>query len=108
MARDFIINGETLVKVKGSSSSSISTLSELGLAEKEVTISPRFYHSEMRADDFGPNIPPEVMWMLADVQIAMTLVHFDRAVLEACISESMGGSTFGVFLAGAGTPMGGG
>ena len=45
--------------------------------------------------------------MLADVHIRMSLVHFDKDVLSACISESMAGGDEGD-LAGAGTPMGGG
>lgn len=107
MARDFSINGETLVLVKGMQGTFLSHLQELGLSDSQIRITPKFSHKDMHADDFGPDIPPDVMWMLAEVQIAMTLIHFDQAVLEAVITESMCGVGFGVMQA-AGTPMGGG
>jgi hypothetical protein len=106
MARDFVISGECLIRVKGSSSSAIASVSDLGLAEKEVRIIPRFIHTDVNIDDFGPEIPAEVLANLAEVMIRFTLVHFDQSVLEACISESLGGaSTFGT-LPGAGIPLG--
>lgn len=105
MARDYVISGETLVRVKGNPSSAIASLSELGLAEKEVRIVPRFIHQDVHTDDFGPEIPAEVLAMLADVTIRMTLVHYDKSILDTCLAESLGGGTPGV-MPGAGVPMG--
>jgi hypothetical protein len=100
VTRDYVINGETLVKVKGNGALASSgfpgeaALWELGLASEAVRVVPRFSYQDVHTDDFGPNIPAEVMWMLADVRIEMVLVHYDRAVLDACISEAMGGISF--------------
>lgn len=107
MARDFIINGETLVKVKGMTGTSIASVQELGLTSDETWIVPHFSHRDLHIDDFGPDIPPEVLWMLSTVTIRMTLVHYDNSILRTCITESMAGGTEGTMV-GAGTPMGGG
>lgn len=112
MARDLYINGETLVKVKGTDDSPIGDLSELGLAEGPIRVIPRFAHRDWFVDDFGTEVPVEVFTRLADATILMTLVHYDDAVLEACVIESLGGSADGTqwlhgTLAGAGIPMGG-
>lgn len=112
MARDLYINGETLVKVKGMEGSPIEDLSELGLAEGPIRVLPRFAHRDWFVDDFGTEVPAEVFTRLADATILMTLVHYDDAVLEACVIESLGGSADGAqwlhgTLAGAGIPLGG-
>lgn len=107
MGRDYVIYGETMVKVKGmdGDTSPLASLQELGLCDGEIRITPNFYHKDINCDDFGPNVPAEVMFNLADVTISMTLVHFDDAILDACINNSMAGSSDGT-LAGAGTLMG--
>lgn len=115
MARDFQVNGECLVTVKGNGalgdSQSVAKLWELGLAEGPIKIVPKFIHKGMAIDDFGPDIPAEMRWMLAEVSIHMTLIHFDPSILDDCVTESMGGQSSapqaGTFV-GAGTPMGGG
>ena len=107
MARDFIISGETLVSVKGMTGTPIAAVQELGLASDEILVVPHFSHRDLHIDDFGPDIPPEVLWMLSTVSIHMTLVHFDNDILRTCITESMAGGTEGTMV-GAGTPMGGG
>lgn len=103
MPRDYIIYGETMVKVKGNGALSatlaggtdfLATLWELGLATEGVRIIPRFIHQDIHVDDFGPNIPAEVMCMMADCRIEMTLIHYDALVLDACITESLGSSKF--------------
>lgn len=91
MPRDVVIPGECLVRVKGSTATSMSQTQELGLASEGVSITPRFRHRDIKADDFGPDIPAEVMWNLADVTIDMTLVHFDDVILNCCMAESMCG-----------------
>lgn len=92
--------------VLGSPLPTFSTLTELGLATGGITITPVFRHVDMHTDDFGPDVPADVMWMLAECHIDMTLVHYDQAVLLNCIKESMAGGTEGTMV-GAGTPMGG-
>ncbi len=124
MARDWTINGPTLVKVKGGAHLSgilFPAPAELGLSTDAITISPKFIHRDVRVDDFGPSIPAEVMWQLAEVKITMSLVHYDRNILDYCTSESMGGTlpgplgaddrplqqfAFAGTLAPAGTPLG--
>lgn len=114
MARDFIINGETLVKVKGAEGAFTNDgPNELGLTVDQVTVVPRWKHLDILADDFGPDIPAELMWNLADVIILMTLIHFDEGVLDRCMAQSMGGAKDdnGVLyaagiMAGAGRQMG--
>lgn len=99
--RDFSINGESLVQTKfgahldasiSNIPSSVTNLSNLGLAEGPIQISPRFFHRDVHADDFGIDAPAEVHWRLADVNIRMTLVHYDPTILDYCTSESMGGT----------------
>jgi len=119
MARDIIVNGEALIRVRFGAQlpasisnilSSNTNLSELGLAQNEVRITPNFHHLDIYADDFGPEIPAEIHWMLADANISMTLVHYDNTILDYCLQQSIAGGgnpTNEGTLAPAGTPMGG-
>lgn len=111
VGRDYYLNGPTLVQVKGMVGTAIETLTELGTCMDKIVVIPRFVHQDIKVDDFGPTIPPEIMALLMDVTIRMTLVNFDAAALEACIQESLGGTPdggeFGT-LPGAGIPLGGG
>jgi len=104
MGRDWQITGEcmTLVRFGDHFPSNISNildlssppttnLCELGLASEGVTITPRYIHKDINITDFGPEIPTEVMWMLADVTVRQRLIHFDPDVLDICLSEAMGG-----------------
>lgn len=115
MARDYRIAGETLVIVKGgahlvsgSVGRGIADGRELGLSADAIQLSPRFIHQDIKVDDFGPQIPADVMWNLADITIRMNLVHYDREVLDVVARESCGGGRglWGV-LAPTGTIMGG-
>ena len=119
MGRSIIIPGECMVSVKGNGPLALSgvvaggQLSQLGLCLDVVSITPKFNHKDINADDFGPNVPPEVMWQLADARISFTLVHFDDFVLDAVIAESMGGGVetlqnlgWAGYMAPAGTMMG--
>lgn len=90
MARAFFINGESLVLVKGASDTGIASLSQLGLAADPVRITPVFRHRDINVDAWGES-PADVQWMLAEVQVTMTLIHFDRSVLDVCLALSMGG-----------------
>lgn len=93
MARDFQINGETMVYVKGAANTAIANLTELGLAVDQVRITPNFRHLDIKVDAWGGSDgpPADVQWMLMDVMIQMTLVHFDYDVLEHCLQLSAGG-----------------
>lgn len=110
MARDFQINGETMVLVKSNPQSSIATLSQLGLSDNAISWAPVFRHMDIAVDawggDNGP--PPEVQCFLEEVNIRMTLVHFDRTVLEECMRLSVAGGAVEGTLPRAGTRMGGG
>jgi hypothetical protein len=103
MSRNYLIFGETLVKVAGGQVGTTDT--ELGLASEPISIAPQLYFHDLHVDDYGPNVPCDVLWMLADVRIRMTLVHFDYLVLRQCLQSSMGGGG-GNSAAGAGTPLG--
>lgn len=118
MARSFTVNGETLVKVKLGAQVLVTSLGsnngsaffELGLTSEEIRITPTYHHLDINADDFGPFVPPETLWMYADVNIRMKLIHYDVNVLDACLAEATavnGGGFAAGFLTGAGKPMAG-
>lgn len=90
MSRDFYINGESLVQVKGRTDCDIASLSQLGLSADPITVSPVFKHEDINVDAWG-QAPADVQWMLAEVMISMNLIHFDPAVLAVCMRLSMGG-----------------
>lgn len=112
MARDFLINGETMVSVKGPQGSAIASISQLGLSLSPIRVTLDIRHRDIVLDAWGGEIPADTQFMLAAANIAMDLVHVDRDVLEACVKLSMGGAG-GVGnlegqLARAGQRMGGG
>lgn len=92
----------------GLAGQSIAEGRELGLASEAIQLSPRYVHHDMRIDDFGPDIPADVIANIAEITVRMNLVHYDRDVLDVCARESIGGGRgqWGV-LAPAGTIMGG-
>ena len=106
MSRDYHINGETLVQVKGRTDSAIGSLSELGLADSPVVVSPTFFHSDINVDAWG-DAAAEVQVMLAEIRVTMSLIHFDRTVLEECVRLSQGYPSAEGRLARAGTRLGG-
>lgn len=120
MPRDIQINGECLVSVKGGahlSGGPLGVLTELGLSDADVRVIPRSFHRDQAVAGFGPNVPPEVTWLLSEVYVRMTLIHYDKDALQVCLAESMGGAditlspipglTFGDGqLVGAGQPLG--
>lgn len=94
MSRSFVVNGETMVSVKGGlhlSGTPVARLAQLGLSIDQIVVSPNFKHQDILVDDFGPQIPADIMWHIADVNIRMNLVNFDRSVLMTCVRESMAG-----------------
>lgn len=106
MARDFFINGESMVSVKGAAGTSINPLIQLGLSDGPIRVSLDFRHRDIQVDAWGNEIPPEVQFMLAAATITMTLVHFDRDVLDVCVQESFGGAAAPGFLTRAGSRLG--
>lgn len=108
MALVIFENGPTLVRVKGHAGSAISSLSDLGTSEDQVTWSPRFYHDDVIVGGTnGPNVPVDCQFMLADAIIDMNLVYYDQTVLQSCIRESNAGATAYGTMPRAGTLMGG-
>lgn len=107
MARAYYVNGETMILVKGRSDSSIGTLSQLGLCSEPIRIGINYDHLDIRVDAYG-NSPPEMQFMGAEATVDMTLVHFDNAVLQACVQESMGSTPAEGQLGHAGSLMGNG
>jgi hypothetical protein len=92
MARDFYINGETMVFVKAKADSPFGgNMTQLGLAEDPIKVTPKFIHKDINVDAWG-EAPAEVQFMLAELSISMNLIHFDRSIIDACMQLSMGGA----------------
>lgn len=91
MARDFYINGESMVSVKGNVNTTISALTQLGLATDPITVTFDTRYKDMIVDAWGQFIPTDVQYFLSSVTIKMNLIHYDQAVLDVCLRESMGG-----------------
>lgn len=104
MPRDFIIYGESIVKVKGNVNSTISTITELGLTEDQINISFHYNKRPLHADPWGS---PQNNQAGVDKQvfpgfavITANLVHYDPTVLEECFRLSNSGPTVAVGVAG--------
>lgn len=97
---DFVIYGPVLVKVKVE-----GEVKDLGLTDSPIVIAPRYYHQDLRADDYSDRVGPDTMAMLADCIIEMTLVFFDESTLLSCLASSIAALNDGA-VAGAGTIMG--
>ena len=106
MSRDFFINGESLISVKGAAGSTIANLSELGLAEGPVSVTIDLRHLDINLDAWGNQIPADVQVMIAAANISMGLIHMDRSNLDECLRLSMGGPTSIGMVSRAGTRMG--
>lgn len=105
MARDFFINGPTMVYVRGRSDTNIGTVQELGLSDTPIRVRPQFKHRPIHVDAWG-DVSPEVQFMLASVELTISLIHFDRSLLDVCLQESMGGAPAIGQLTTAGTRLG--
>lgn len=91
MARDLFVNGECMVSVRGNIST-ISTVTQLGLAQDPIEITVNHQHMDVGVDAWGGRrIPPEIQYFLSDAVIRMNLVHIDRDRLDDCLRLSMGG-----------------
>jgi hypothetical protein len=93
MARAYTIYGEVMVYVTGSVFD--NELVELGLCTDSVQITPRIKNREVMYDDFGDEVPAEVMAKMTDALVKMTLIHYDEGVLSNCVRQSMGGTRLG-------------
>lgn len=69
-----------------------SNYSQLGLAVDNITVKPNFRHLPIKTADYGPEVHAETMVNLADAVVEMTLSHYDKTILDICMSESMGGA----------------
>ncbi len=107
--RDWLINGETMVYVRGGehlASGAGGSKTELGLSFDEIKVIPKYIHRDVHVDDFGPEIPAEVLSMLAEVNVRMTLSHFDNLMLRIIQAESLGSFNNDGIMPPAGTPLG--
>lgn len=96
MARDYFINGETLVTVDGT---------ELGVCSDPIVVSVVNNHLDINVDAFGRGVPMQ-QYLIGEASIGMSLVHFDRGVLDTALRKSHAGATVGV-MPRAGTLMSG-
>ncbi len=107
MSRAFFVNGESMVAVKSNVASAIPVLTQLGLTDSPIRITPNFRHQDIIVDAWGPQVPPEIQAFLLDVNITISLVHFDPVVLAVCESLSIGGGAADGTTPRAGVLMGG-
>ncbi len=109
MARGFQIPGECMVLVKGASNSAIANLSQLGLCQDSVDVSYQFSLQGIKVNAWGNSaeIPPEEQCFLSSVNVTMSLVHFDEAVLKECVRLSLGGAPVEGQMPRTGALMGG-
>ncbi len=107
MARQFYINGETMVLVKGRANSAIGTLSQLGLTQDPIQVMVEYRNLQIDVNAYG-QVAPEMQAMGMMARVTMNLVHFDPDVLEACVQEAVGGAPSWGTLAHAGQLYGNG
>lgn len=92
MGRRYFVNGETMVYVKGCSSTAIGSLQELGLAQGPINISFDYRSKDVSPDAWGNEIPNDVQSFLSAATITMDLIHYDPNILEVCLTESLAGA----------------
>lgn len=110
MSRDFYINGESMVTVKGPSDSvgtgSVASLVQLGLTESPIRVRLNIRHRDLIVDAWGPEVPADVQCFLTDATISMNLIHYDPYVLDECVRLGMFGNPSVGFVSRAGIRMG--
>jgi hypothetical protein len=92
--RNFIINGECLVQVKGGAHNSgraLGSTTELGLSQGQIVVTYHFSQKDIPVDDFGPDTPADVLALATSLRVRIPLIHTNRTALDACLRESMGG-----------------
>lgn len=107
MARDFLVNGETMIYCKGQAGSAIASTQELALAADPVRITLNYYHRDINLDAWGGQVPADTQFMLADATIRFTAIHLDRAIMSECYRLSQcGPSGYPGLMGRAGQRMG--
>ncbi len=93
MARDFQINGETLVRVQTGvlPGFNLQSATELGLAIDAIQVSFTYNRDILTVDAWG-KAPVDVQNMNMIAHIRMNLVHVDIDVLEAVQQITVGGN----------------
>ncbi len=110
MARQYFINGETMITVKGNATSLIATVQELGLSQDAISVTEDYNHDDIAVDAYGNTNginPPDQQIFGAQVVVKMNLVHYDVLILQECVRLSMGNAPVEGQLSRAGTLMGG-
>lgn len=107
MSRSFIVQGETMVQVKGHSNSAISSLTNLGLTDSSIVVTVTGKHDDIITDPTGSMVPCDIQTFVGEASIVMSFVHYDRAVLDTLYALSVGGSAPGT-MGRAGQVMGNG
>ena len=93
MPRDFQIQGESMVFVKGHVASYISgTIRQLGLATDQIQVSPHGDYNDLIVNAWGKGVV-DTQFMLGYADITMNLIHFDITVLQECMRLSWGAPT---------------
>ncbi len=105
MARDYYINGETMVYIKGRAPYAAKT--ELGLSDQPIRVSVEYQNLGIQVNAYG-QVPPERQAMGSMARVYMSLVHFDKTALRFLIQEATGGGPSIGTLGHAGTRYGGG
>ena len=100
MTRAYQVFGEFIISVSGGQ---FSGKQELGLTSDPWRLHPRYVHRDVTTDGFGPVVPVETLWDMADALVSLTLVHYDQGILDQCMRAAMGGGGYD-----AGNPGGGG
>lgn len=107
MARSFVVQGETLIQVKGHANSSIASLSNLGVTDSPIQVTMHDNVDDIITDPTGKMTPIDAQTMGGFATINFSIVHFDRAILDALYALSVGGSAPGT-MGRAGQVMGNG
>lgn len=107
MARQFIVQGETLVQVKGHANSSISSLTNLGVSDSPIVVTLTGKHDDIITDPTGSMVPCDIQTFVGEASIVFTMIHYDRAVLDTLYALSVGGTAPGT-MGRAGQIMGNG
>lgn len=77
-----------MVLVKGMAGSTIATISELGLPQQQIPVTPEIFDDDIKLEAWG-EAPADVQIMLGTVSLSIILAHFDANVLAECVRLSM-------------------
>ncbi len=93
MARQYFINGETMITVKGNATSQIATVQQLGLSQDAIEVTEYYMQDDIGVDAYGntphPN-PPDMQIFGSYATFTTNLVHYDPVILQECIRLSFG------------------